>query len=144
MERVGRVQYDRGSTDDGLQRRLHHGDDGLRVVATVGEAIRRPSDRDNFGQRTVSALQAGRGVGEGVGHHIAVFAERLAEPEFDRTALEVCEKKCLSNVYYETFADFTSGINDCLNRVEADYKTELETLMQPNFQNLKNTNVLAL
>ena len=54
------------------------------------------------------------------------------------------KKKCLYNQYYETFADFTSGINDCLDRVETDYKTELETLMQPNFQNLKNADLLAL
>jgi len=47
------------------------------------------------------------------------------------------KKKCLYNVYYETFDEFTAGINDCLNRVETDYKAELETLMKPNFQNLK-------
>jgi transposase len=54
------------------------------------------------------------------------------------------KKACLYNVYYETFADFTAGINDCLSRVETDYKNELETLMQPNFQNLKNVSLLAL
>jgi transposase len=54
------------------------------------------------------------------------------------------KKKCLYNVYYETFADFTSGINDCLSRVETDYKSELATLMQPNFQDLKNSCLLAV
>jgi len=54
------------------------------------------------------------------------------------------KKKCLYNVYYETFDEFTSGINDCLSRVETDYKTELETLMKPNFQNLKKAKLLAL
>jgi len=54
------------------------------------------------------------------------------------------KKKCLYNIYYETFEDFTSGINDCLNRVETDYKPELDTLMQPNFQDLKNVSLLAL
>jgi transposase len=33
-----------------------------------------------------------------------------------------------------------TGINDCLNRVETDDKAERETLMKPNFKNLKNTN----
>ena len=37
-----------------------------------------------------------------------------------------------------------TGINDCLNRAETDYQTELETLMKPNFQNLKNEHLLAL
>lgn len=54
------------------------------------------------------------------------------------------KKKCLYNIYYETFDDFITGINDCLARVETDHKSELETLMTPNFQNLKNTNLLTL
>jgi transposase len=54
------------------------------------------------------------------------------------------KKKCLNNVYYETFSDFTSGINDCLERVEKDYKSELVTLMMPNFQELKKIQLLAL
>ena len=54
------------------------------------------------------------------------------------------KKKCLNNVYYETFDDFKKGINDCLNRVENEYKHELETLMTPKFQNLKKGQLLAL
>jgi len=47
------------------------------------------------------------------------------------------KKKYLYNVYFETFDDLTTGINDRLSRVETDYKNELATLIQPNFQNLK-------
>jgi transposase len=54
------------------------------------------------------------------------------------------KKKCLYNVYYETFDEFTAGINDCLSRVETDYKEELETLMKPKFQNFKKEKLLAL
>jgi transposase len=54
------------------------------------------------------------------------------------------KKKCLYNVYYETFDDFKKGINDCLNRVENEYKHELETLMTPKFQNLKKIQLLAV
>ncbi|MCL2118502.1 MAG: IS630 family transposase [Planctomycetaceae bacterium] len=54
------------------------------------------------------------------------------------------KKKCLYNQYYETFDEFKAGINDCLDRVETDDKEEIATLMQPNFQNLKNTNLLAV
>jgi transposase len=53
------------------------------------------------------------------------------------------KKKCLYNIYYATFDEFTFGINDCLNRVATDYKIELATLMQPNFQDLKNVKLLA-
>ena len=54
------------------------------------------------------------------------------------------KKKCLYNQYDETFDEFKAGINDCLDRVETDDKEEIATLMQPNFQNLKNTNLLAV
>jgi transposase len=54
------------------------------------------------------------------------------------------KKKSLNNVYYETFEKFVGGISDCLERVETDYKSELETLMKPNFQNLKKEHLLAL
>ena len=47
-------------------------------------------------------------------------------------------------MYYETFDSFIAGINDCLNRVETDYKEELETLMKPKFQNFKKEKLLAL
>jgi len=47
------------------------------------------------------------------------------------------KKKCLYNVYYESFSDFVSGIMDCLGRAESDYRSELESLMQPKFQTLK-------
>ncbi len=54
------------------------------------------------------------------------------------------KKKCLYNIYNETFEEFTAGINDCLARVETDYKSELSTLMPPNFQDMKNVCLLAL
>jgi hypothetical protein len=54
------------------------------------------------------------------------------------------KKKCLYNVYYATFDEFKNGINDCLARVENDYKTEIESLMTSNFQNFKNIELLEL
>ena len=53
------------------------------------------------------------------------------------------KKKSLYNEYYETFAEFVAGIMGCLDRVETDYKDEIDTLMQPNFQNLKNVKLMA-
>jgi transposase len=50
---------------------------------------------------------------------------------------KLVKKKCLDNIYYETFDEFTSGINHCLSCVETDYQSELDTLMKLNFQNLK-------
>ena len=45
---------------------------------------------------------------------------------FIRKFLQIHETR--ANVYYETFDDFKKGINDCLSRVENEYKTELDTL----------------
>ena len=53
------------------------------------------------------------------------------------------KKKSLYNEYYETFAEFVAGIMGCLDRVETDYKDEIDTLMQPNFQDLKNVKLMA-
>ncbi|MDR1958358.1 MAG: hypothetical protein LBQ54_04850 [Planctomycetaceae bacterium] len=52
--------------------------------------------------------------------------------------------KCLYNIYYETFDEFTSGINDCLSRVETDYQSELATFMKLNFQYLKKSQLIPL
>jgi transposase len=54
------------------------------------------------------------------------------------------KKKCLYNVYYETFTDFVASMVDCLERVDTDYKDELSTLIQPKFQNMKNVSLLAV
>ncbi|MDR1958645.1 MAG: transposase [Planctomycetaceae bacterium] len=54
------------------------------------------------------------------------------------------KKKCPDNIYYETFDELTSGINHCLRRVETDYQSELATLMQLNFQNLKKSQLMPL
>jgi len=47
-------------------------------------------------------------------------------------------------VYYETFDEFVEGITDCLNCIETDYKSELATLMRPNFQSLKNVRLMEV
>ena len=54
------------------------------------------------------------------------------------------ERETFQKFRYETFDEFVEGITDCLNRVETDYKSELATLMKPNFQRLKNVSLLAL
>ena len=53
------------------------------------------------------------------------------------------KKKCLNNAYYDSFEAFTSGINGCLAQIHGDYKSEIESLMQPNFQDLKSVRLLA-
>ncbi|MDR1958745.1 MAG: hypothetical protein LBQ54_06845 [Planctomycetaceae bacterium] len=57
---------------------------------------------------------------------------------------KLVKKKCLYNIYYETFEEFTSGINHCLRRVETDYQFELDTLMKLNFQKLKKSQLMPL
>lgn len=52
------------------------------------------------------------------------------------------KKKCLYNIYYETFEEFKAGINACLKQVDGQYKDELTTLMKPEFQNFKNYKIM--
>jgi hypothetical protein len=52
------------------------------------------------------------------------------------------KKKCLYNVYDETFEQFKEGISDCLKQVDQQYKEEVATLMNPEFQNFKNYKIL--
>jgi transposase len=47
------------------------------------------------------------------------------------------KKKCLYNIYYETFDEFKSGIDECMKQVNNDYKTELKSLMTLKFQMIK-------
>ena len=53
------------------------------------------------------------------------------------------KKKCLYNVYYETFEEFKEGINSCLKQIGKQYKREIATLMNPEFQNFKNYKLLT-
>lgn len=47
---------------------------------------------------------------------------------------KLTKKKCLTNRFYRTFADFCAGIDTCLERMQTDYKPELATLLTLNFQ----------
>ena len=53
------------------------------------------------------------------------------------------KKKCLYNIYYATFEDFKSGISHCLSRIGTEYKSELASLMNPEFQNFKNYKIMT-
>jgi transposase len=48
------------------------------------------------------------------------------------------KKKALYSEYYEDFAAFKKGINDCLGKMETEYKEELASLLTLNFQTFEN------
>jgi len=48
------------------------------------------------------------------------------------------KKKCLYAKHYETFADFKTSINECLSKIETEYKTEISRLITTNFQLFKD------
>jgi len=47
---------------------------------------------------------------------------------------KLTKKKCLTNRFYRTFAEFCTGIDTCLERMQTDYKPELASLLSINFQ----------
>ncbi len=46
--------------------------------------------------------------------------------------------ECLNSVYYETFAEFTEAIDNCLEKTATDYKSQLDTLLTLKFQRFKS------
>jgi len=53
------------------------------------------------------------------------------------------KKRCLNGKYYETFAEFQAGIQDCLNRINTDYHDDVETLLTRKFQLFDKQTFLA-
>jgi transposase len=54
------------------------------------------------------------------------------------------KNKCLYNKYYRTFTEFKTAIDDCLAKLETDYKNDVMSMMTLNFQTFEKDNVLAL
>jgi hypothetical protein len=48
------------------------------------------------------------------------------------------------NKYYRTFTEFKTAIDDCLAKLETDYKNDVMSMMTLNFQTFEKDNVLAL
>ena len=53
------------------------------------------------------------------------------------------KKKCLYSKYYSEFSAFKNAIIDCLNQTSTTYKTELDSLLTPNFQTFEKAQFLA-
>ncbi|MDR1960536.1 MAG: transposase [Planctomycetaceae bacterium] len=122
-----------------------------RTTVTVCEMLRKLSAQ-YVGQPIVIVLDNARyqhcKLVEGLAKELEIMLQFLPSYSPNLNLMErlwkFVKKKCLYNIYYETFEEFTSGINDCLSRVETDYQSELDTLMQLNFQNLKKRQVMTL
>jgi transposase len=118
--------------------------DGYITALTVCEMLRKLSVQ--YAGRPIvivpdnARYQHGKLV-EGLAKELGITLQFLPSYSPNLNLIErlwkLVKKKCLYNIYYETFDEFTSGINDCLSRVETDYQSELTTLMKLNFQNIK-------
>jgi transposase len=51
------------------------------------------------------------------------------------------KKKVLYNFFHADFPKFCSAISTCLGKTHTEYRDELETLLQPNFQSFKNATI---
>jgi transposase len=47
---------------------------------------------------------------------------------------KLTKKKCLTNKHYRNFTDFRASIDNCLQRMAKDYRSELKSLLTLNFQ----------
>jgi transposase len=53
------------------------------------------------------------------------------------------KKQCLNGKYYATFAEFQAAIQNCLTRINTDYRDDMKTLLTRNFQLFDNRTFLA-
>lgn len=53
------------------------------------------------------------------------------------------KKECLYSKYYETFADFSLAISQCLNQTHTTYKTQLDSLLALNFQTFNESSIVS-
>jgi transposase len=53
------------------------------------------------------------------------------------------KKQCLNGKYYATFPEFQAAIENCLNRVNTDYRDDMNTLLTRNFQLFDNRTFLT-
>ena len=53
------------------------------------------------------------------------------------------KKRSLNGKYYATFAEFQAAIQDCLNRINTDYRDDMKTLLTGNFQLFDNRTFFA-
>jgi transposase len=53
------------------------------------------------------------------------------------------KKQSLNNCYYETFADFKTGIDACLKDTNKKYKSQITTLMNLRFQVFENNQIMT-
>jgi transposase len=53
------------------------------------------------------------------------------------------KKKCLNSKYYDKFAKFKESINECLGKLDSEYKEELASLLSLKFQTFSNSQIMA-
>src|SRR5512135_1258394 len=89
VQRPGSVECSDTPTDYRHQHHgRQHGDDGRTVTEDRRGGVDR-TDHAGTGQRALSTERRGTGVGDGVEDHAVVPAVVLAQPEPDRTVVEV-------------------------------------------------------
>ena len=73
--------------------------------------------------------------GQSVGYHAVVPPLVLAQPEPDRTLVEVHQTSCPLRPLPSEVADFQAAIQEILDGIPTTYAQQLETLMTLNFSN---------
>ena len=73
----------------------------------------------------------------------ALLAVLLAQPQLDRTALEIREKASAVSKYYADFTSFSGAITDCLAQTHTQHKTALDSLLTLRFQTLREPQNIA-
>ncbi len=82
-------------------------------------------------------------AGEGVGDHAVIPAVVFTEPEPDRAAVEVHQRRALYGRYHPTFAEFRAAIQEVLDGLSTTHADQLKTLMTLKFQLFEDVSLMA-
>jgi transposase len=112
----------------------------LRKIAALGLATPVTLVLDNARYQRCRLVQ---GLADELGIELLFLPSYSPNLNLIERLWKFVKKQALNSRRHASYADFHAAIDDCLNRVTTDYRTELSTLLTHNFQTFENVTILA-
>jgi hypothetical protein len=112
----------------------------LRALAGAGFQV---PLHGGAGQRSLSALPAGAGTGEGLGIHLLFLPSYSPNLNLIERLWRFVRKQSLNSTWFASFEQFTAAIDESLNKMATDHKQEAATLFVHQFQRFEDVPIPA-
>ena len=112
----------------------------LRKIASLGLAGPITLVLDNARYQRNAAVQA---LADQLGITLLFLPSYSPNLNLIERLWKYVKKQCLNGKYYATFAEFQAAIQNCLTRINTDYRDDMKTLLTRNFQLFDNRTFLA-